>query len=95
MTYKTESAVIAILENLTGARVSHHRDSQPTNTIERKVVFKAVVAAENAESIVNNVCDIGADTSLGIFYVGSESSESEQGEIRYLLFEAKINPYEE
>lgn len=90
--YTSESEVIGIIEGIIGAKVTHHRDSQATNTLERKAVFKAAIYAEDAEPVVNSAYNIGAATDRSISYVGSETNPTEQGEIRYLLFETKINP---
>jgi len=77
------------------ARVSVHSDSQSPNSIERTVLFKAAVALKGSETVVNAMADIGTDKDRSIVYKGSQSEATEGGEIRYLFFEAKINPYEE
>ena len=100
MSYVSEASVIDIikarlLDSNTKARVSVHSDQQLANTVERMVVFKAVVALEDSEAIVNGMADIGTDTDRGISYRGSQVEPTGEGEMRYLLFEAKINPFEE
>ncbi len=77
------------------ARVTVFSDMQGSNTVERVAVFRAAVALEDSEAIVNGMCDIGTDTDRAIFYKGSQVEPTGEGEIRYLFFEAKINPFEE
>lgn len=100
MTFASEALVIAAIEErlkLSGsrARVSVHSDQQLSNTVERMAVFKASVALENSEDIVNGMVDIGTDTDRAISYKGSQVEATGEGEMRYLFFEAKINPFEE
>ena len=77
------------------ARVSVHSDQQLSNTVERMAVFKAAVALEGSEAVVNGMSDIGVDMDRAISYKGSQVEPTGEGEIRYLFFEAKINPFEE
>ena len=98
--YNTESEVIVAIESkLLGAdcksKVTPYSDIQGKNTVERVVVFKASVALKDSETIINNTADIGTDTDRSIRYKGSQVEPTEQGEMRYLFFEANINPYEE
>ena len=77
MTFISEAAVIEKIENRlkdsgSKARVSVHSDSQSSASVERTVVFKASVALENSEVIVNGMADIGADTDRAISYKGSQ-----------------------
>lgn len=100
MAYQTEAEVIVILSGLlqtagSNARVSVHSDSQGSNTIERLVIFKAPIGLDGSEAIVNAMCDIGTSTDRGISYRGSQVEAMDGGEVRYLLFDAKINPFEE
>ena len=74
------------------AKASFHSDTQSGNTIVRECVFKVAVALENSESVVNALHDIGTDTDRGISYKGSQVEPSNEGEMRYLFFTAKINP---
>ena len=91
-----ETKLVERLESVgSKARVSVHSDSQPTNSIERTVIFKAAVALYGSEAIVNKMIDIGTDEDRAISYKGSQVEPTEGGEVRYLFFEAKINPYEE
>lgn len=98
--FKSEAEVTAEIVNRldaagSKARVSVHSDTQGANTVERTVIFKAAVALDGSEPMVNAMCDIGTDTDRAITYRGSQVEPTEGGEVRYLLFEAKINPYEE
>ncbi len=99
-TYASEASVISLIEARlltvgSKARVTVHSDSQGSNTVERTVVFKAAVALEDSEAVVNGMSDIGTDTDRSVSYRGSQVEPTSEGEIRYLLFEAKINPFEE
>jgi hypothetical protein len=99
-TYKTEAEVAEIIKARlsTGnskARVSVNSDKQSENSVQRTVIFKATVALNDSEAIVNKMADIGADTDRAITYGGSQVEPTNEGEMRHLFFEAKINPYEE
>lgn len=100
MIYKTEAEVInAIKTRLTDAggngRVSFFKDEQPGNSETRTSVFALTISMDKSEAIVNKMCDIGTDTDRGIIYRGSQAEPTNEGELRKLFFEAKINPYEE
>ncbi|WP_297525127.1 hypothetical protein [Sulfurovum sp.] len=77
------------------AKVGFFSDEQGVETLERLAVFRAAIAMEDSEPVINSVCDIGTDTDRGIRYRGSKVEPTEAGEVRYLFFEAKINPFEE
>lgn len=99
-TFTTEAEVVDIIEErlLTAdsrARVSVHSDKQSENSVQRTVIFKAVVALDKSEAIVNKMADIGTDTDRAVTYGGSQVEPTTEGEMRHLFFEAKINPYEE
>ncbi len=90
------STIITKLSDIgSKARVTVFSDMQGANTVERVAVFRAAVALEGSEAIVNGICDIGTDTDRAISYKGSQVEPTGEGEIRYLFFEAKINPFEE
>ena len=98
--YSTEAEVISIISQKllslgTHARVSIFSDTQSPNSVERKSIFKAAVSAEESETVINGMADIGTETDRGIFYNGSQVEATESGEIRFLFFGANINPYEE
>ena len=98
--FKTEAEVETLIaDRLTDAgskaRVSVFSDEQGADTVVRSVVFKAAVALDGSESIVNAMADIGTQTDRAVSYVGSKVDPTNEGEIRYLFFQAKINPYEE
>lgn len=95
--YRTEAEVealiaLALLEAGCKSDVSVYSDTQGENTVIRKVVFKAAIALKGSSSIVDAVSDIGAETDRGVRYKGSQVGPSEQGEMRYLYFEANIDP---
>jgi|GEM_PF-5012312 len=99
-TFSTESEVEIIIKDrlLTGnsnARVSVHSDKQSENSVQRTVIFRATVALSNSEAIVNKMADIGTATDRAVTYGGSQVEPTNEGEMRHLFFEAKINPYEE
>ena len=96
--FTSESEVITkIAARLTlagaSAKVSLHSDTQAGNTIVRRSVFKAAIALEGSEQYVNAMCDIGTDEDRMLVYKGSQVEPTEAGEVRYLFFEAAINPY--
>ena len=98
--YPSEAAVIDIIvtqlrEHDSKAKVTFFSDVQGSSTVERLATFKAVIGLENSESIVNGMCDIGSSTDRRISYKGSQTDPTGEGEVRYLFFEAKINPFEE
>lgn len=98
MTYATElAAETAIKAQLQAvgcnSRVTVHSDQQGENTVQRTVIFKAVIALAGSEAIVNAVCGIGADTDRAILYRGSQVEPGDGGEMRILFFETKINPF--
>lgn len=74
---------------------SYYKDDQPANTLIRTVVFRAPIDAED-ESVINAVAGIGSNPEIdrAIVYRGGQI-DTEKGEVRYLFFEAKINPFEE
>ena len=99
-TFKSESEVIQtigdrLLQHGVKNEVSVHSDTQGENTVVRHTVFKVAVAMSGSSVIVDAMADIGTDTDRAISYKGSQAEPSEQGEIRYLFFGAKINPFEE
>ncbi len=100
MVYASEAEVKAEIVSALSLHVANpvvifFKDEQGGMTLERTAVFRAAVAADESEAVVNGVCDIGTDTDRGIVYRGSQVEPTEAGEVRYLFFEAKINPFEE
>ena len=75
--------------------ITPYSDMQPKDSTIRTVVFKAVIAAKGSSTIIDKVSDLGFDTDRGVFYKGSQIEAKEHGEIRYLFFEANINPHKD
>ena len=97
-TFPSEQAVIGEISSRLDtaglqARVSVHSDDQSPDSVIRTVIFKAAIALEGSESIVNQMADIGYDTDRAITYTGSRVEPTDGGEIRFLLFRAVIDTY--
>ena len=98
--YKSHDDVKNIItEKLNGlgtkARVDFHSLKQAPNTVVQMTVFKAVVALEGIEPILSGISDIGTDTDRAISFIEAGVAASDEGEVCYLFFEAKINPFDE
>jgi hypothetical protein len=100
-TFSSEAAVIGIINEAlkdAGSKATAHyyKDSQPVDTIVRTVLFRVAVDTKD-EAVVNDVSDIGSRSSIdrSISYRGGQIELTDIGEVRYLFFEAKINPFEE
>lgn len=97
-TFKSEQNVIdAIASKLLTLGVTNsvtvHSDTQDNNTVVRDAVFKVAIAVSNSSVIVDKMSDIAVDTDRAIYYKGSQVTPATEGEMRYLFFSAKINPY--
>lgn len=99
--YRSESDVIAVInEAITAAggtaNARYYKDDQSPNSATRTAVFRAAISA-GSENVVNKIADMGArgEIDRGITYRGGQAEPTDGGEVRYLFFEAKINPYEE
>jgi hypothetical protein len=86
----------ALAEAGSKAKAKYFKDDQSGNSVIRSVVFRAAVPVGD-ENIVNAIADLGArgDIDRGITYRGGQAEPTDGGEVRYLYFEAKINPFEE
>ena len=100
--YSSEIEIINIIDGILSniiidgktvkAKTSFDNDIQEPNSIERRSVFKVAIALENSEKILSELFDIGDKYDRGIAYVGSKTTPTDAGEVRYLLFQAYINP---
>lgn len=101
MVFSSEAEVIAIIDEALAAAGSsagakYYKDDQRGAGITRTVMFTAAVPI-SSESVVNAICDIGSRPGIdrGITYAGGKSDPTDGGEVRYLFFEAQINPFTE